>query len=352
MNSSSYRVRGLPQVPQTPLHENRGSRKKYWLPIDGERDLWLLKFPRPHRGQGEHWAEKIAAEVGHLVGIDCARVDLARSGDELATICEGFDPTIWYDYWYEFGEFPSEIGLLGADEVEKTPPSLSSLSKYSELLHNLGPVFWPGSLVLASAIQEYDPETTEIGYALHSVKNIQHAIANVVRMNRVDENTLSDALLSKLYSYFLLDGLIGNTDRHHDNWMLKYENRTGNGELTVAPSFDHGSSLGRQLSDKSRQYKIRNEEVLEYLHSPKPTRRLFWDENPQPDRSPLAIACLINQREPHLTRRVMDRIGCVRDAAFRSIVDRIPSEFMTVPAKDFAYQVLVTSRRELLRSIT
>ena len=351
MNDANYRVRVLPQAPQT-LPENRGSRKKYWLPFDGERNLWLLKFPRHRQGQGEHWAEKIAAEVGHLLRIDCARVDLARSGDELATICEGFDPTIWYDYWYEFGEYPSEVGFLNADEVDQTPPPLSSLSKGSDLTEALGPVFWSGSLVLASAIEGYDPETKEIGYPLHTVENIRHAITKTLDIGGIEDLNRSDAILSKLCSYFLLDGLIGNTDRHHDNWMLKYENRTGNAELTVAPSFDHGSSLGRELLDKIRQYKIRKKEVLQYLLRPKPTRRLFWDEQPQPDRSPLALACLINQLKPHLTKPIMERIGDVRNADFRSIVDKVPSEFMTEPAKDFAYQVLITSKCELLRSTT
>ena len=94
-------------------------------------------------------------------------------------------------------------------------------------------------MVLASAIQQYDPETTEIGYALHSVKNSARN-RRLQRRSSIEESARSDALLSKLYSYFLLDGLIGNTDRHHDNWMLKYEGRTGIAELSVAPSFDHG----------------------------------------------------------------------------------------------------------------
>ena len=296
MSDVYYTIHALPQAPST-LPENRGSRRKYWLPIVGESALWLLKFPRHRRGQGEHWAEKIAAEVGHLVGIDCARVELARSGSELATICEGFDPTIWYDYWYEFGEFPSEIGFLGADEVDSYSPPLSALPRYRNSLHGLDPLFWPGSSVLASAIEQYDPNTTTIGYGLHSIENIRYAITSLLSRNSFDGNIVADCLMSKLYSYFLLDGLIGNTDRHHDNWMLKYESRTGSAEITVAPSFDHGSSLGRELSDKSREYKIRNREILEYLHSPKPTRRLFWNGNPKPDRSPLSA------RLPHGSMR-------------------------------------------------
>ena len=47
----------------------------------------------------------------------------------------------------------------------------------------------------------------------------------------------------------MLDALIGNTDRHHENWGILV--RRGRGVLLgeVAPSFDHASSLGRELRD-------------------------------------------------------------------------------------------------------
>ena len=35
----------------------------------------------------------------------------------------------------------------------------------------------------------------------------------------------------------------------------------------------------------------------------------------------------------------------------REIIDRVPPEFMCNVAKEFAYQVVITSRAELLRSI-
>ena len=47
----------------------------------------------------------------------------------------------------------------------------------------------------------------------------------------------------------------------------------------------------------------------------------------------------------------MNRIASVSDDDFRTIVDLVPTEFMTEPAKDFAYQSMITSRRELLRSM-
>ena len=54
-------------------------------------------------------------------------------------------------------------------------------------------------------------------------------------------------------SYALLDGLIGNTDRHHENWMVDYIYYQGDQRYKVFPSFDHASSLGRELAEERRR---------------------------------------------------------------------------------------------------
>ena len=56
--------------------EDMGSKDKFWyLHPTEEEEYWLFKYPRFNRG--EHWAEKIAAEVAALLGISHARVELA-----------------------------------------------------------------------------------------------------------------------------------------------------------------------------------------------------------------------------------------------------------------------------------
>jgi hypothetical protein len=44
-----------------------------------------------------------------------------------------------------------------------------------------------------------------------------------------------------MVSYLLLDALIANTDRHHENWAVM---RAPDATSVMAPSFDHASSLG------------------------------------------------------------------------------------------------------------
>ncbi len=66
----------LPEwAPQT---EEMGSKRKFWYLPEGENEsYWLFKYP-PRSGYGEYWAEKIASEVASLLGIACARVQLAQ----------------------------------------------------------------------------------------------------------------------------------------------------------------------------------------------------------------------------------------------------------------------------------
>lgn len=48
--------------------------------------------------------------------------------------------------------------------------------------------------------------------------------------------------------YLLLDTLVSNQDRHHENWGLV----TLSNKLHLAPTFDHASSLGRNKTDEKR----------------------------------------------------------------------------------------------------
>ena len=60
--------------------EQLGTKDKYCcrFPDRPEAEKWLLKLPRLEPGKAEHLAEKIACEVAMLLGIPCAKVELAE----------------------------------------------------------------------------------------------------------------------------------------------------------------------------------------------------------------------------------------------------------------------------------
>ena len=70
--------------------EEMGSKRKFWYRRPGpeEEIEWLFKFPQPNTGQ--HWSEKIAAEVASVLEIPHARVELAVFSQEKGSVTKSF----------------------------------------------------------------------------------------------------------------------------------------------------------------------------------------------------------------------------------------------------------------------
>ena len=292
--------------------ENRGSRRKFWvLGQDGETE-WLLKFPRP--GTGEHWAEKVAAETGGLIGVNTARVELARVGDQLATVCQSF--------------------MTGNDDMDDDDRPMTT--------------WFHGSEFLDLVMGEYDTKRIRPNRG-HNVKNIVRCVLKFSGYGGLNPMRW-DWILRDMASYVLLDGLIGNTDRHHENWMVAYTIDAGNVGFFVAPSFDHASSLGRELRDNRRErYLSSPTGVLDYIRRGR--GGVFVDDNRLRAPSPLRLAQLIGRWKPDVGRYWTELLGTIPNEEFKSIINRVPDEFMSETAREFAYQMMITSRSELLRSI-
>lgn len=206
-----------------------------------------------------------------------------------------------------------------------------------------------GSEFLDLVMGEYDTKRIRPNRG-HNVKNIVRCVLefsgyggpNPMRWDRV---------LNDLASYALLDGLIGNTDRHHENWMVAHTIDAGNERFFVPPSFDHASSLGRELRDSRREQFLSSPTgVLDYIRRGR--GGVFVGDNRPRAPSPLRLAQLIGRWRPDVGRHWIDMLSAVPDEEIRFIINRVPDEFMSETAREFAYQLLITSRSELLRGIS
>ena len=249
--------------------ENRGARRKFWVSIVDDGVDWLLKFPRPNTG--EHWAEKVAAEIGRLYSINTARVELARAGGELATVCQSF--------------------LTGTEALDYEADS------FARRLH--------GSEFLDLTVLDYDPDLVRSNRA-HNVKTIVNAFENLGSTSEVHN---WKEILNDLASFVLLDALVGNTDRHHDNWMLLYSVDAGNIRMRAAPSYDHASSLGRELTDERREQIISANRMLNYVKRGR--GGVFIDAAGIRAPSPLRLAQLLGRWRSEIAADWMERLGPV-----------------------------------------
>lgn len=77
-----------------------------------------------------------------------------------------------------------------------------------------------------------------------SIEDVMTAIDNIPVLN--EKKGLNTELKSKFWDMFVVDGLIGNNDRHLDNWGVVFSDN----KIDFAPIYDCGSALSPLLSDE------------------------------------------------------------------------------------------------------
>ena len=289
--------------------EALGSKEKFWYRhAEGEPE-WLFKYPRSNTG--EHWAEKIVAEVAERMHIPHAAVELAM--------------------------FQGTAGSA----------TLSFARRGRELAH--------GNQILAGNVLGYDPEW-RFRNCDHTLSNIWRALEKVFQR----EDAVRGAKC-RFGEYLVLDALVGNTDRHHENWgilqilgslHLRERSRRLSGLdylCVLAPSFDHASSLGRELSDsgsaKSREGLLASDRVGDYVE--KARGGIYWSEDDRYGVSPLELVRRAAEEYPDLLKPGLERLRNLEPVILEEIIARMPNGSMTPTSQRFAQALMCYTLAEL-----
>ena len=80
-------------------------------------------------------------------------------------------------------------------------------------------------------------------------KKVETEISDIMKIIKDNKNLIDSAdTIKKFWEMFVIDSLIGNTDRHNGNWGFLKDNETG--EIVFAPIYDCGSCLNPLLDDE------------------------------------------------------------------------------------------------------
>ena len=275
-----------------------GTKPKRWLAHPESAENWLLKdatYSRRADGtayrKGDDWAERIAAGVAERLGVPAAVV-------ELATDTHGNE---------------NRLGVI----------SKSVLTQGEALLH--------GNELLREPVVDRDRS----GYTLEAAREAL-------------ENVRSPAGIGEAFSawdvfagYLLFDAVVGNTDRHEENWAV-----VRRGDLRrLAPSFDHASSLGFLLDDMEREARLTTRDRGYTVEA--------WADRAKCPfaRRPRLLATAIAALEMASTQASAHWLERCRD------VDRlvepiwlVPEHRMSSPARDFAERVVRRNHERLMAS--
>jgi hypothetical protein len=270
--------------------EQLGSKPKFWFKRDGEN--WLFKEARENTG--EDWAEKVASEIAHLLGLPSHHADLA----------------VWQ-------------GKRGC--------AVKSFltSNHCVLIH--------GNELLGGFISGYDKEK-QWRQADHTFENIVHVIENLFR-----RETARRAAAARMVGYLMFDALVGNTDRHHQNWGVVLERKPESISLNLAPTFDHASSLGRELTDETRSRHLEEGTVNRYILRAR--GGIFEHSAATKGMSPIELARRLATTYPEFTKPWQARIRDLPQTAFGELLNRIPDERISATGREFALAFLLASRK-------
>jgi hypothetical protein len=232
--------------------EQLGSKSKFWISLDNER--WLFKEARVNTG--EDWAEKVASEIAPLIEVQAARVELA--------------------------EYAGRRGCL----------SLSFVSADENLVH--------GNEILAGQIVGYDRQK-RLRQSDHTFENIVAAVRKLV-----NNEPWYPEVLRELADYLIFDALICNTDRHHENWgfLVRFEETSPDKwmvHLRLAPSFDHASSLGRELRDTRRGELLASNRMEQYVRGGR--GGIYWRKTDAHGANPIRLVEILARQFPDYFRR-------------------------------------------------
>ncbi len=284
--------------------EYLGTKSKFWY-RDGERQML---FKAEERGTGEDWAEKVACELCALLGL----------------------PHVWYEMAVDINEMRPGV-VCGSI----TPPPLA-------LVH--------GNQLLLKLDPNYPAESR------HRYRTSEHTVPAVFEvMTRLQPPTPGwcpdlpsgvDSAAGIFSGYVMLDAWIANQDRHHENWAAVWNGDT----LHLAPTFDHGASLARNLSDEERYERLETRDRGRHIsHFAGRARSAFYAD--RTSSQPLStfdawrsFAGLV----PNESRRWLKRLEAIETADVQWVLDQVPPDRMSSICRRFTLDLLMENQRRLL----
>jgi hypothetical protein len=288
--------------------EPLGSKSKFWFREDQRR----LLFKADDRGTGEDWAEVVACHMATLIGLPHVAYELAEEVDGVrvlhpGVICESMT-------------LSSEELVLG-----------------NQLLPFINPNYPLGQ---RSKVRE------------HTIQSV-HGVVGLLdpptaRWLAGQPDGISTAL-DVFTGYAMFDVWIANQDRHHENWGALSENAPA-GPICLAPSFDHGAALARNLRDSERMDRLstrdKNRSVEAFAAR---ARGRFYDESDSKSALPLLDTFQQFARfAPAAAAIWLEKLATVSENDVSAILTQVPSNRMSSVCLEFTLALVRINRQRLL----
>ncbi len=289
--------------------EQLGTKEKFWF-IDEDKEKKLFKIGRP--GTGEDWVEVVAAEICELLDIPHAK--------------------------YEFATYENDQGTITTNFVPQN----------GRLIH--------GNEVLARAYSNVHIEYQQTmkyqlrEYRLRVIKGILTLPTTLngkpinPRMSSFQKTPEIATAFDMFIGYIMLDCLISNQDRHHENWGIIIIDK----DIFLAPTFDHASGLGNKEKDSEKKERLstkdKNFTVKAFV---KKAKTPFYHKTDKA-LSTLEAFQLCYDWEPNVANYWLDKLDKINEDFLYEVFNKIPDHIISQISVEFAIEIIKENKNRLL----
>jgi hypothetical protein len=291
--------------------ETLGAKRKFWISLADGRFL----FKAEERGTGEDWAEKVVCELARELGVPHVEY-------EMAVAVEG-----------------GEVIQPGVICPNLAPRPLA-LILGNQLLYVRDPAY---------------PAESQIKYGVsaHTVEAVADVLSGLQLpapdwMKRAPAGIAT--ALSIFTGYVMLDAWVANQDRHHQNWGAIQDGEI----LRLAPTFDHGASLARNLKDSKRQTHLNTRDKNQSVEHFAGKARSGFFKDGQDEKTMLTIDVFRHfaQLDPGGARIWLETLARVESDVVDAILAEVPPNRMSTITRQFTSALLGINQRRLLNELS
>lgn len=283
--------------------EQLGTKEKFWFNFQNQPTKHLFKFSRENTG--EHWSEKVAEQLCHELGIPHATYEMATLDGRFGIIT----PTI----------IPKDCRMVMGNEV----------------LHKDSPTHYPDS--------------TNVRVKEHTVSRVLGVLSSDKFELPESEYDLEGLSAADLFcGYLMLDALVSNQDRHHENWAIILDN--SDGRMMLCPTYDHAASLGRELLDDERKDRLESKDRGRQIYTfvRRARSELFkLKKDKRPLKTDEAFWHAVEDR-PDAKKFWINKLKELSDEKIDLIFSKIPNTVISELAREFAKQMVLENKKRLL----
>lgn len=204
-------------------------------------------------------------------------------------------------------------------------------------------IFTPGGSFMQALIPEFDRKRGEL-HNFHTVQTLGRAFS----MFRSSKDNWQE----KWAEAFLFDALIGNTDRHQDNWGYLAVKRNDTLLSSFAPLFDNGTSLGHE---RFPEHILRWKEVDYERYVDKGTHHIRWQKEDLKGCGHIEILLKIIQLQPLLRKFMYEKIANFDEVALGQVLDFLCTLPLTValtqPRKNLYIKLIEIRKQKIMAAL-